>query len=773
MKSTNKISKKKIIKDLAFFALSAIILFQILNICFPLNTSLSYSQLISDRNDKILYSFLSEDDKWRMYAEWNEIPEQLKEAIIYKEDKYFYYHFGVNPLAITRALFNNIIKNKRTSGASTISMQVVRLLEPKQRTYGNKIIEMFKAFQLEWTLSKNEILQLYLNLLPYGGNIEGVKSAAILYFNKNVNHLSLSEITALCIIPNRPSSLKIGENNALVEEERNKWLNKFQKDKLFPSEDIEDALAESFEAKRQDSPKFAPHFSFRMRYQEQDKINIKTTLDYEFQKRTEKALSDYMLTIQAYNIHNAAILVIDNESREVLSYVGSANFYGTEDAGQVDGIRAVRQPGSTLKPLVYGLAFDAGLLTPKTVITDLPINYNGYSPVNFNQEYNGYVSIEQALAQSLNIPAVKALELLGVEKVIDKLIACDFNGIKKQKDILGLSLVLGGCGVSLEELSSLFASFANEGNYQRIKYLRNDQDSSKTEILSSKSCFMLSEILTQLERPDLPSAWQSASNLPEIAWKTGTSYGRKDAWSIGYNDKYTIGVWLGNFSGEGVPELTGGSMATPLLFNIFKTIDKEPSKAWLKAPSDLDFRFVCPNSGLPPSKLCEHQVLDYFIPSVSSNITCTHIQKYYISENDSFSYCMNCLPEAGYKIKHLEYHPVEILAFYERSNINYLAIPKHNPNCEKWDNFDPPKIATPSNGHNYYMVKDEMEALVFTCQTASDVSKVVWYVNEQVYKIAEKNESVLFYPDIEGKFKISCSDDQGRNSNIEITIDFI
>ncbi|MCB0509391.1 MAG: penicillin-binding protein 1C, partial [Bacteroidetes bacterium] len=269
------------------------------------------------------------------------------------------------------------------------------------------------------------------------------------------------------------------------------------------------------------------------------------------------------------------------------------------------------------------------------------------------------------------------------------------------------------------------------------------------------------------------SAWQSASNLPEIAWKTGTSYGRKDAWSIGFNDKYVIGVWLGNFSGEGVPELTGAGIATPLLFKLFKALDDHPSKAWLKAPSDLDFRFVCPNSGLPPSNLCEHQVLDYYLPGISSNINCSHIQKYYISENDSFSYCMNCLPEAGYKTQYLEYHPVEILAFYERNNINYLAVPRHNPACEKWDNFDPPKIATPSDGHNYYMIKDEMEALVFTCQAASDVQEVVWYVNEQVYKIAAKNESVLFYPSTEGKFKISCSDDQGRNSTIEITVDFI
>ena len=768
-----KILEKVNLIRILVISITIFLVFLLLNLLFPINTYINYSQIVTDRNDKILYSFLTKDDKWRMYTELDEISSDLKTAIIYKEDKYFYYHYGINPIAISRAFFNNLLKNKRTSGASTITMQVVRLLEPRPRTYYSKFIEMFRATQLEWKLSKEEILQLYLNLVPYGGNIEGVKSASVLYFNKQPNHLSLGEITALSIIPNRPSSLSIGKNNDKIEIERNKWLKVFLDNQVFDEDKIKDALSEPFLAKRITSPKFAPHFSFRMKTENPDLPIIKTNLDFEKQEAAKNALEHYMQSLQGFNIHNAAAFVIDNETYEVISYLGSADFFGTKDAGQVDGIKAVRQPGSTLKPLIYALAFDNGSLTPKTILTDVPINYNGYSPVNFNQQYNGYVSVEYALSQSLNIPAVKALDMVGVNIATQKLIDCNFKTIEKQKDILGLSLVLGGCGVNLEEMTVLYASFYNQGNYVNPKFLKTEKNITNIPIISKEAAFMLTEILTQLERPDLPSAWQSTKNLPEIAWKTGTSYGRKDAWSIGFNNKYTIGVWVGNFSGEGVAELTGAGMASPLLFKLFKVIDKTSSKNWLRAAKDLKFRLVCPETGLPPSEQCQQQIFDYFIPTISSNKTCNHLQKHYISENDSFSYCMNCIPLAGYKEKWLTYHPVEILAFYNQNNIAYTKIPTHNPKCEKWDIFDPPQITTPINGSTYYIMKDQPEALVFNCNAANDVKQVFWYINNQVHKISSKNESVLFLPTQAGLYKISCSDDKGRNTDIEIKIEFI
>lgn len=771
-----KEKKRKINKRLGLiFLLSVSILigsFFCLHVLFPLSTQVDFSPVVTDRNGEILYSFLNDDDKWRLYLEEDKISDDLKQTILFKEDKYFYYHFGVNPIAIGRALFNNITQNKRTSGASTITMQVVRLLEPRPRTYGSKLIEIFRSLQLEWMLSKDEILQLYLNLVPYGGNIEGVQSAAVLYFNKQANNLSLAEITALSVIPNRPSSLKIGEHNEELLAVRNKWLKKMEKADLFPQESIHDALEEPLEASRLESPKFAPHFSYRMQNAYPDMDVVRTTLSKAMQNNCERAVSEYMKTKQAYNVHNAAVLVVDNATNEVLAYVGSADFYGTEDAGQVDGIRAVRQPGSTLKPLIYALSIEDGLLTPKTVLTDVPINFHGYTPVNFNQEFNGYINVENALAQSLNIPAVKALEQLGVERATEALITCDFKTIERQEEILGLSLVLGGCGVSLEEMTALYTMFANKGIYQPISYLL-ESESDSTQILSPSTSFMLSEILQQLERPDLPNSWRSSKNLPALSWKTGTSYGRKDAWSIGYNDKYTVGVWVGNFSGEGVPELTGANFASPLLFKIFNTIDPSPTRNWLTAPVDLKYRKVCASSGKIPSDDCDEIVLDYFLPTISSNATCKHVKKCFVSADESYSYCQHCLPEAGYKVKNYPNHPPEILAFYRENQINYLGIPTHNPACENWKTANPPQIVSPSNGAIYYINPKEPESLVLRCNTASDVESVFWFVNQGVYREASTTEGVLFLPDSEGIYTISCSDDQGRNSTIQFEVIFL
>ncbi len=766
--------KSRFLLLLKIFAIICLFFF-ILNFIFPLKTNISYSKTITDSKGEIIYSFLTEDEKWRMFTELSEISPELKKAILFKEDKYFYWHFGINPMAISRALFNNITQQKRTSGASTITMQVVRLLNPKRRTYFNKLIEMFNALQLEWKFSKEEILQLYLNLVPYGSNIEGVKSAAVLYLNKQPNHLSLAEITALSIIPNRPSSLLPGKNNDLIVKERNKWLQRFLKHGVFEKQVIEDALTEDFNAKRQSSPKNAAHFSYRMKNKFKDKINIHTTLNLEFQKKIEAIANNFMRTYGAQNIHNTSIFVLDNRTKNVVAYLGSNNFFDNEYAGQVDGVNAVRQPGSTLKPLLYGLAIDLGKITPKTIVSDVPINFDGYAPVNYNKKYNGYVSIEFALAQSLNVPAVKILKIIGVKTLTDKLIEAHFKSIERKQKILGLSVILGGCGVTLEELTNLYSCFANHGVYEKINWLSDDmliKEKENKQILSNKSSFMIAEMMTNLERPDLPGYWQNTKNLPKIAWKTGTSYGRKDAWAIGFNNKYTVGVWVGNFSGEGVPQMTGSKNATPILFNVFKSIDSEHSKSWLKKPKDLDIRLVCAESGDIPSERCENEIFDYFIPLVSKNTVCKHLSKVFISANDSFSYCMDCRPNSGYKEKWLHNYSPEIIAFYESEHIGYDKIPFHNPKCEHIHDEGEPIIIAPKNGTTYYIDKNYPEEIMLRCQASNNATDIFWYINDVFYKSCKKDE-ILFYKPKEGQNKISCSDDLGRNANIWFDVEFV
>lgn len=758
------------LKRLGIGLLSLLVLFLLLNLVFPLPDKIEYSILITDNKGELINASLTRDDKWRMKTELAGISPLLRKTIIAKEDKYFYSHPGVNPFAVTRALVKNIFRMKRTSGASTITMQVARALEPGKRNIWSKIRESFRAFQLELKYDKDEILQLYLNLVPYGGNIEGVKAAALLYFKKNPDHLSLAEITALSIIPNRPSSLVVGKNNDRIITERNRWLQKFADDKIFTKKEIEDALSEPLTATRGIVPHYIPHLSYKLR--KQGSHLIKTNINLNTQLKTEKIVEDYIRAQRLRNIKNAAVVIIDNKTNKVITYLGSSNFNDTTDGGQVNGANAVRQPGSTLKPLLYAMCFDEGLLTPKTIMTDVPVNYEGYAPENYDKKFNGYVTTEYALEHSLNIPAVKSLKLLGHEKLIQKLSDCNFKQIQKDQRKLGLSMILGGCGTTLEELTGLFAAFANNGIYTPPSFLQADSFKQKTTVISPAASYMINEILSKINRPDFPLNWSATERMPKIAWKTGTSYGRRDGWSIGYNKSYTVGIWVGNFSGMGVSDLSGANIATPLLFKIFNTIDYDNDKDWFAQPNDCDIRQVCSETGLAPSHNCTSLVTDYFIPLISSTKVCNNRQEIMISPDEKIAYCKYCAPETGYKKNWYKIVDPDMQAWFAENGIAYEKIPAHNPDCEMIFKGNAPVIISPANGTEYLINKKDREPLQLVCKTANDVSKVYWYINNKFYKSCNAGEKQFFIPE-EGPVKISCTDDKGRNRDIKISVKYV
>lgn len=746
------------------------VLFLLLNWIFPLRVNVEYSTVITDNKGELINAYLTSDQQWRMKTELNEISPLLRKTIIAKEDKYFYSHPGVNVLAVGRAMVKNILRMKRTSGASTITMQVARALERRDRNIFSKFIEMFRAFQLEWRYSKDEILQLYLNLVPYGGNIEGVKSASLLYFKKNPDHLSLAEITALSIIPNRPSSLVIGKNNDRILEERNRWLKKFADEKVFTQKEIEDALVEPLTASRGSVPHYIPHLAYKLK--KRGDHFIKTTINLNTQLKTEKLVEDYVRAQRLRSIKNAAVMIIDNKTHGVIAYVGSSGFYDTTDGGQVNGVEAVRQPGSTLKPLLYAMCFDEGLLTPKSVMTDVAVNYEGYAPENYDEKFNGYVTVEYALERSLNIPAVKGLKLLGYEKLINKLSSCNFRQIRKDQRKLGLSMILGGCGTTLEELTGLFSSFANNGMFVTPAYTQSTISHRRVQVVSPAANYMVNEILSKVNRPDFPLNWTATERMPKIAWKTGTSYGRRDAWSIGYNKNYTVGVWVGNFSGVGVADLSGANIATPLLFRIFNTIDYDSDEEWFTQPEDCDIRQVCPETGLPPTDHCKDHITDYFIPLVSSTQLCSNYEETMISPDEKISYCKSCMPPAGYKKKWFKKIEPDMQAWYASNNVAYDRIPLHNPDCEVIFKGNAPFITSPSNGTEYYINKKDPEPLQLVCKTANDVLRVFWYVDNKLYKSCNAGEKQFFIPQ-EGPVTISCTDDKGRNRDIRIVVKYV
>jgi penicillin-binding protein 1C len=486
----------------------------------------------------------------------------------------------------------------------------------------------------------------------------------------------------------------------------------------------------------------------------------------------EKLVADYIQASRLKNIQNAAVMVINNETHEVVSYIGSADFQDTLDGGQVNGAAAIRQPGSTLKPLLYGLCMDEGLITPKQTINDVAVNYQGYAPENFDRKFNGSVTMEFALEHSLNIPAVRSLQVLGKDRLVQALAICDFEAIRKDQAKLGLSMILGGCGANLEQMTGLFSIFANQGLYYKPSFQQNSLSPKPQRVLSASSTYMINEILSKVNRPDFPLNWQSTTHLPKIAWKTGTSYGRRDAWSIGYNRHYTIGVWCGNFSARGVPELSGANTATPLLFKIFNSIDYDADEQWFTKPASLDTRMVCAETGLLPGPHCDHLITGYFIPGVSSAKTCTHLQEVILSADEKISYCRSCMPLNGYKKKLFRIIPPEMQRYYAENNIVYQKLPPHNPACEKIFLEDGPVITSLSSGFEYLISKKDPEPLQLSCHNSNDVSRIYWYINNRFYKVATAGSKQFFIPD-EGPVKISCTDDKGRNRDIWIKVRYV
>ena len=761
-----------------------------LDLACPLPPAPRYSPLVLAADGSVLHAFLNPTQKWRMKTELAEITPALQRAIINKEDRYFRYHLGVNPLALLQAAGRNLFGHGRTTGASTITMQVARLLEPKERTFGNKLLEMLRATQLEAHYSKAEILQLYLNLVPYGGNIEGVKSAALLYFQQPPDYLSLAQTVTLAIIPNQPRVLVLGKNNARILAERNRWLRQFRQQQLFPDQDIEDALNEPLDARRQAAPTLAPHLARRLVTRFPGQPIIHSTLRRGSQAKAEDLTRNYVRRLRELGISQAAVLVVNNRTRAVEAYVGSADFADAGSSGQVDGVRAIRSPGSTLKPFLYALAVDRGIVTPKLKLPDVPTNFGGFRPENFDNSCAGEVTVERALIYSLNIPAVRVLAEVGVPGFTDKLRAAGFKSVAKAAPQLGLSTILGGCGATLEELTGLYAALADGGRYAPPMLIKNEElkmknvASSRTarpgkngvfnSLCSPAAAFLITDILAQHTRPDLPMGYQNSRHLPKIAWKTGTSYGRRDAWSIGYNQDYTIGVWAGNFSGQGSPALTGADVASPLLFDLFNTLAYNSPNTWAGPPTSLDFRLVCAETGLVPSEHCPNQLIDYYLPGASSARRCEHRKEALVSADGTVSYCRACVPAAGFR-RQLFPNPLpEVLAFREAQGLPATRLPPHNPACRLVRGTDGGAgtalaITSPLDHAEYILNRGEKQQMLLSCAAGSDVRQVFWYVNDQFLRAAPATERVFFRPP-SGAVKISCADDHGRNVDIRLQV---
>lgn len=521
----------------------------------------TYSKVLLDKNKEILSVFLDSNEQWHLESEF--IPQKLKSAVILYEDKKFYSHYGVDFLALIRAFKNNLFSSKR-SGASTISMQTIKLLEQNKRTYFNKFNEIIKAFALESAYDKEEILRLYLNNAPYGGNLVGVASAGLFYFEKDLKDLTWSEAALLAVLPNNPGLINLEKNKDRLLKKRNALLDRLFEKGYFSKDILTLAKAEklpSFKARKN----LAPHLARKLLA---DKEKIISSIDKKIQVKFEEKAKEYSYKLDQKGIKNLAILLVDTKTNKVLAYVGSNDFYDFASFGQVDGVIAKRSVGSTLKPLLFAFAIDEGLIVPESLMLDVPTFFSNFAPQNANKKYHGFISAKESLQKSLNAPFVSLLAEYGYEKFFYKLKdILDFEDENFKK--YGLSLILGTKEFSLEDMVKIYLGLGNYGNFKELLYEENAFIKKDKKLISDGASFLTLQTLKDLDRTGL----RQYDFNTIISWKTGTSYGRKDAWAIGTSPKYTLGVWVGNFNGEANANLYGVSIAGELFFELLSLLE--------------------------------------------------------------------------------------------------------------------------------------------------------------------------------------------------------
>lgn len=537
----------------------------------PLPSKNNASVLVTARDGRPLRAFASENGVWRYPVKVEEVSPLYLEALIGYEDRYYYYHAGVNPFAMVRAAMQGARHGRIISGGSTITMQVARILEPHPRTVFGKIRQMLRAYQLEWHLSKAEILEMYLTRAPFGGTIEGVEAASWAYLGKSSKQLSHSEAALLAVLPQTPSRLRPDRNPEAARKARDKVLKRLAENKIWSSIPISEAQQEPVVTRSLQVPMSAALLAQRLRNANRGAVKIVSTLDADLQSMLEQRLKNYFSQLPEHS--SAALLVVDNKSLEARAYVGSLSFGDQKTLGHVDMVQALRSPGSTLKPFLYGLAIDDGLIHSESLLVDAPQDFGDYRPANFDPVYHGPVSASEALQLSLNIPAVDLLDRVGSERFAARLANAGLPMRMPEGAKPNLSMILGGTGVRLEELVGAYAALNREGVAGRVSYVAHAKQSER-RLLSPGAAWMIREILETHKSNTRNDEIFDSNQRKRVAWKTGTSYGSRDAWALGTTPEYTVGVWVGRPDGTPMPGQYGAITALPLMYEVFDSLPK-------------------------------------------------------------------------------------------------------------------------------------------------------------------------------------------------------
>lgn len=743
---TNKRLKKFVIFIITLFLLLFIYLIKIYISYNPkeLVENINYSQVVLDRRGVILSVFLNDKEEFHLKYD-GEIPETLKTAVINYEDKKFYSHLGVDYPRIVKSFFNNLFGGKKM-GASTISMQVVKALEPAKRTYFNKLIEIVKAYKLENEFSKEEILKIYLNNAPYGSNIVGYSTAIKMYFNKNVNDLSYAEASLLAVLPNSPGILNLKKNNDKLEAKRNRLLKTLLDRNLIDERQYKFSLLEKFPTKIYYYDKKAPQFSIFLKNKYKDKI-IKSTLDYKLQKKMEQIVFEYSSSMKNIGINNAAVLVLNNKTKEVLAYVASQDFNDKKNNGEIDGLQAKRAPASLLKPFLFALSIDEGLIVPDSIYPDVPIYFGNFYPKNSNNKFTGMVRIEEALTKSLNIPFVKLLSDYGVDKFYYFLEDND-KYPESSFDKFGLSLILGTREMRAVDMAKLYMGLANYGEISDLKYVLDEEQPKTHKGFSKGASYITLDTLTRVVRPGNENLY---TRERPISWKTGTSYGMKDAWSVGVSPDYTVLVWLGNFNQKPIFSLSGVETAGNLLFRIFNVVDLH-SKTFEKPVNDLKEIEIDEKTGYRKFYEVESKKVSYPKDAKLLRIS-PYYKKIFVDENNIEIDSRNSNFDKRIEKIVIEY-PIEVANYY------FLNGVKENKSV---------KIAYPSQDLKIFVPRDFDGYKKISVKLYNPNNEFVyWYINESY--IGFSNESEKFLELDAGEHKLTIVTEDGKTDEVKFKI---
>jgi penicillin-binding protein 1C len=756
----------------------------------PLLDGISFSQCVRDRNGKLLRVTLSTDQKFRIWTPLREISPVLINATLRYEDKYYAKHPGVNPIALGRSVVAFVRFRHITAGGSTITMQVARLrFHLQTRTISGKATQILRALELERHYSKDEILEAYLNLAPYGRNIEGAGAASEIYFSKTAAGLTGPEAVALSVIPQSPTrrALSADRDNGSVNVAQNNWYDRAQVDR------DNEFSARLFRARAAKNEKLlAPHFIRQVLESEKSRNQIVTTLDLEKQQLLERRISDYVAANRYHGIQNAAAFLIDARTMEVLAQVGSADFANIDINGQVDGTRALRSPGSTLKPFVYALALEQGLIHPLSILADAPRSFGEYNPENFDREFLGPIRASDALARSRNVPAVELTSHLS-HPTLYEFLKTAYVRLPKPESYYGLALPLGGAEVSIQDLVRLYAALANDGELRPLRYVKgnlsNDnarknltalssQVSKQTEgcltckrVFSPEAAFLTLEMLANVPRPEMNCA--DGSHSAPVFWKTGTSHGFRDAWSIAVFDHYVLAVWIGNFDGRANPMFVGRIAAAPLLFQIIDSLRAswpEANEPHLPPPgANLKRVEFCAVSGDLPNAFCKARVEGWFIPGISPIKTCDVHREVLVDVQSGLRVPID---DGTRELRRevYEFWPSDLLALFEKAGVPRQTPPPFLPESTSEvtaRSGSAPKIISPSA--NQEILLGSGKTIPLRAKTDADVRAIYWFAGKSFIGTSDPGE-VLLWKLTSGDYELTALDDHGRSGSFKVVV---